>query len=68
MVRARRADGFRDMSDNRPDDFPGTGIDAQFLLETFLEQGGPAAAEELRGYLILSEQTVLGAFTRLRRG
>ena len=38
------------------------------LLETFLEQGGPAAAEELRDYLILSEQTVLGAFTRLRRG
>ena len=38
------------------------------LLEIFLEQGGPAAAEELRGYLILSEQTVLGAFTRLRRG
>jgi diguanylate cyclase (GGDEF)-like protein/PAS domain S-box-containing protein len=37
MVRARRADGFRDMSDNHADDFPGTGIDAEFLLETFLK-------------------------------
>jgi len=37
------------------------------LLETFLAHGGPAAAQELHDYLIASEQTVLGAFTRLRR-
>ncbi|MEU6138246.1 GntR family transcriptional regulator [Nocardioides sp. NPDC047086] len=38
------------------------------LLETFLEHGGPAAAAELQDYLVLSERTVLGAFTRLRHG
>ena len=36
------------------------------LLETFLERGGPAAAADLQDYLVFSEQTVLGAFTRLR--
>jgi DNA-binding GntR family transcriptional regulator len=38
------------------------------LLATFLERGGPAAAHELHDYLVHSEQTVLGAFTRQRRG
>lgn len=37
------------------------------LLETFLDDGGPAAARELTEYLVVSEQTVLGAFTRQRR-
>jgi diguanylate cyclase (GGDEF)-like protein/PAS domain S-box-containing protein len=37
MVDARRADGGWEMSDDQPVDFPGTGIDAEYLLETFLE-------------------------------
>jgi DNA-binding GntR family transcriptional regulator len=38
------------------------------LLETFLAAGGDAAARELSDYLVHSEHTVLGAFTRQRRG
>lgn len=37
------------------------------LLETFLTRGGAAAAQELHDYLVHSEQTVLGAFTRQHR-
>ena len=37
------------------------------MLETFLAQGGAAAARELEDYLVLSERTVLGAFTSQRR-
>ncbi|WP_203138263.1 GntR family transcriptional regulator [Microbacterium sp. JZ31] len=38
------------------------------LLETFLAHGGEAAARQLHDYLVHSEQTVLGAYTRQRRG
>jgi len=37
------------------------------VLEAFLTEGGPAASDELHAYLAHSEQTVLGAFTRLGR-
>jgi diguanylate cyclase (GGDEF)-like protein/PAS domain S-box-containing protein len=36
MVGARDADVCREMPDDQPGDFPGTGIDAEFLLKTFL--------------------------------
>ncbi|WP_029149643.1 GntR family transcriptional regulator [Microbacterium indicum] len=38
------------------------------LLELFLAEGGEVASRELTDYLVESEQTVLGAFTRQRRG
>ncbi|MEA2245993.1 MAG: hypothetical protein QOH46_522 [Solirubrobacteraceae bacterium] len=37
MVGVRRADGYRDMSDDPPVNFATAGIDAEYLLETFLE-------------------------------
>ena len=37
MVEAPSADGGWDMADDQPVDFPATGVDAEYLLETFLE-------------------------------
>ncbi|MBB2900823.1 DNA-binding GntR family transcriptional regulator [Kineococcus radiotolerans] len=38
------------------------------VLETFVADGGPAAARELEDYLTESERTVLGAYARLGLG